>query len=82
MDEPLMLEWIEKIWKPEVKDKQQTYLILDKCRTHLTLWVRNAFAACKTEIELIPGGYTSKVQPMDVGSNKPFKNNIRAQFHD
>jgi DDE superfamily endonuclease len=65
-----------------VKDKQQTYLILDECCTHLTKSVRNAFTACKTEVGLIPGGYTSKLQPMDVGINKPFKNNIRAQFHD
>jgi DDE superfamily endonuclease len=76
MDKPLMLEWIEKIWKPEVKDKQQAYLILDECRTHLTKSDQNAFAACQTEIELIPGGYTSKLQPMDVGINIPFKNNI------
>jgi DDE superfamily endonuclease len=54
MDEPLMLEWIEKIWKPEVKDKQQTYLILYEYRTHLTKSVGNASAACKMEIELIP----------------------------
>jgi DDE superfamily endonuclease len=82
MDEPLMLEWIEKIWKPEVKDKQQTYIILDKCCTYLTKLICNAFAACQTEIEFIPGGYTSKLQPLDVGINKPFKNNFRAQFHD
>jgi DDE superfamily endonuclease len=35
-DEALMLEWIEKVWKPEVNDKQQTYLILDECHTHLS----------------------------------------------
>ncbi len=82
MDEELMLEWIEKVWKPEVEGNEQTYLILDECRTHLTTSVRNAFAECRTEIELIPGGYTSKLQPMDVGINKPFKNHIRAEFHN
>jgi DDE superfamily endonuclease len=82
MDETLMLEWVEKVWKPEVEGKGVTYLILDECRTHLTIAVRNAFTKCRTEVELIPGGYTSKLQPMDVGINKPFKNFIRAEFHD
>ena len=44
--------------------------------------VRAAFAACRTEIELIPGGYTSKLQPMDVDINKLFKNHIRNHFYD
>jgi DDE superfamily endonuclease len=77
-----MFEWIEIIWKPEAKDKQQTYLILDKCHRHLTEPLRNAIVACQTEIELMSGGYSSKLQPVDVGINKPFKNNIQAQFHD
>jgi DDE superfamily endonuclease len=82
MDEPLMLEWIEKIWKPAVKDNKQTYLIMDECRTHLATSVWKAFADCCTEIDLIPGGFTSKLQPMDVEINKPFKNFICAHFHD
>jgi hypothetical protein len=36
MDEQLMLEWIEKIWKPAVKDNKQTYHIMDEYQIHLT----------------------------------------------
>ena len=61
MDEPLMLEWIDKVWKPEVVYNNITYLILDECQTHLTTKVRAAFVECNTEIELIPAGYTSKI---------------------
>ena len=40
MDEPLMLDWIEKVWKVAIKDNNITYLIIDECRTHLTEKVR------------------------------------------
>ena len=40
----------------------------------------NALAKCNTEVEIIPAGYTSKLQPMDVGVNKPFKDRMRNSF--
>jgi hypothetical protein len=46
----------------------------------MTTVVSKAFADCRTEVEYIPGGYTPKLQPMDVGINKPFKNYVRGQF--
>jgi DDE superfamily endonuclease len=33
----------------------------------------DALQECSTEVVFIPPGYTSKVQPMDVGVNKPYK---------
>jgi DDE superfamily endonuclease len=44
--------------------------------------VRKAFADCNTEVDLIPGGYTSKLQPMDAGLNKPFKGHVIDNFTD
>jgi DDE superfamily endonuclease len=35
--------------------------------------VRDAFSKCRTEIDYVPRGYTSRLQVMDVGVNKPFK---------
>jgi hypothetical protein len=82
-DERVMLEWIEKIWKPfGAKDNNITYLILDECRVHMTTTIREAFENCNTEIEFIPGGFTDKLQVMDVGINKPFKNYIGECFDD
>jgi len=30
----------------------------------------------------IPGGYTWKLQPLDVGVNKPFKDHMRQEYDD
>jgi hypothetical protein len=35
---------------------------------------------CNTEVEIIPAGYTCKLQPMDVGVNKPFKGYIKHKY--
>jgi hypothetical protein len=34
------------------------------------------------EVEHIPGGCTSKCQPLDVGVNKPIKTNMKNQWED
>ena len=39
--------------------------------------VKDAFLQCNTEVDYIPKGYTSKLQPLDVGVNGPFKRYIR-----
>jgi DDE superfamily endonuclease len=73
MDEILMLEWIKKVVKPATQHNRFSYLILDECHSHLTVKVKAAFASCNTELDLILAGYTSRLQLMDVGTNKPFK---------
>jgi hypothetical protein len=85
MDEAKMIDWIERVWAPHIIQQPTpgvAYLILDECRTHLTEKVRAAFSECGTEVDYIPGGYTCKVQMLDVGVNKPFKNNVTAEFND
>jgi DDE superfamily endonuclease len=46
----------------------------------MTSAVRHAVAECNTILEFIPGGYTSQLQVMDVGLNKPFKDRVRDQY--
>ena len=77
-----MIEWIEKVWKPVADKFTMTYLIIDEFSVHMTTKVKKALADCNTEVDYIPGGYTSKLQCMDVGINKPFKNYIRNSFED
>lgn len=77
MDERVMLEWIEKVWKPISDHHTTTMLLLDSFTAHLTGAVMRSLAECNTEVEVIPAGYTSKLQPMDVGVNKPLKGQIR-----
>jgi DDE superfamily endonuclease len=80
VDESLMLEWIEKVWKPISLQHDQTLLVIDAHTAHLTAQVNNALKQCNTEVEVIPAGYTSKLQPMDVGINKPFKDRLRNEY--
>jgi hypothetical protein len=82
MDEAQMVRWIKTVWKPftETREGRITYLLLDECRTHMTGVVKSMLDDCRTEVDFIPGGYTSKLQPMDVGINKPFKNYVRNEF--
>jgi DDE superfamily endonuclease len=85
MDEVKMIDWIERVWTPHIQRQQPdgvSYLILDECRTHLTAKVKDAFEKCNTEVDYIPGGYTSKCQMLDVGVNRPFKNNITNEFQN
>jgi hypothetical protein len=46
----------------------------------MTEAVRQAFIDVNTCVDYIPAGYTSKLQPMDLGCNKPFKNYLSNEF--
>jgi hypothetical protein len=74
MDEATMLEWVEVVWKPFTQSRPGLFLlILDEARAHMTANVVKSISNCKTILEIIPGGYTSKLQVLDVGINRPFK---------
>ena len=84
MDEERMLDFVERVWKPwtatkldENGNRMLTMLILDEAGAHMTSSVRRELADLNTFVCIIPGGYTSKLQPMDVGLNKPLKDHVR-----
>ncbi|CAJ0600046.1 unnamed protein product [Cylicocyclus nassatus] len=80
MNHELMRTWLHKVWnkrKCYVNDPSQSLLILDSARCHLTEDVRELFKE-HSKITVIPGGMTKYLQPLDVGINKPFKDNLRA----
>ena len=83
MDEQSMLEWIRQVWNP-IANRQEgiKLLLLDEATAHMTTLVRQAFTVTNTVVEFIPGGYTSKLQAMDVGINKPFKDHVRECVED
>lgn len=82
MNEAKMLEWVEKVWRPFTETKTgMTYLIMDEFSAHKTAAVLAAIRACGTEIEFVPRGYTSQLQVMDVGLNKPFKDKYRKEHN-
>jgi hypothetical protein len=81
MTSDLMVDWVEKVYRPWCRTKTgPTILILDEFTGHQTKEVRDAVVDCGGFVEYIPGGYTWKLQVMDVGLNKPFKDRIRDEY--
>lgn len=74
MTSNIMVDWVERVYKPWAVTKEgPTVLIMDEFRGHKTEEVKNALDVINAHIIFIPGGFTSKLQVMDVGLNKPFK---------
>ena len=76
MDEKAMIEWVENILKPYIKMVSDTIVllhVLDCYQCHMMTSVVQAIQQLGVEVELIPGGYTSLCQPVDVSINKALK---------
>jgi DDE superfamily endonuclease/Tc5 transposase DNA-binding domain/Brinker DNA-binding domain len=73
-----MLWWIENIWtrRALLSKNPRSLLVLDSFRGHLTDPVKRRFNENNTNMAVIPGGLTSKVQPLDVAINKSFKSKV------
>jgi len=88
MDEKLMVVYLQKIWKPYVNRVAEevgltdtaSLLVLDSFKAHTTDAVQNTLEEINTKAPVIPGGCTSKVQPLDVCVNKPFKQLLKASW--
>ena len=85
MDEAVMLQWVEEVlepWSKHVPAGIVPYLLLDSYKCHLMSSVVHAIQDLGIEVEHIPGGCTGLVQPLDVGVNKPLKNQIRRKWEE
>lgn len=58
-----------------------TMLIYDSFKGHLEASVKGKFRENNIDLAVIPGGLTSICQPLDVAINKPFKDNLRKEWH-
>ena len=84
-DERVMLYWIDKVLAPYVKKAPKgivPYLIMDKYACHYQGSVAKAIEDLGVEWDIIPGGCTGLVQPVDIGIGKPWKNRVRYRFED
>jgi len=74
MTQSLMEEWVKENWAP-VLDKNKSYLLIwDSFICHKNKQLLELLAEnYDTAVEIIPGGCTSVLQPLDVGINKPLK---------
>ena len=88
MDEKLMVVYLQKIWKPYVNRVAEevgltdtaSLLLLNSFKAHTTDADQNTLEEINTKAPVIPGGCTSKVQPLDVCVNKPFKQLLKASW--
>ena len=80
IDRSVFMMWIEKVWKQFCVGKVSTYLLMDECSVHMCGECVQAIQSCGTDVDFIPGGYTGKLQVLDVGVNRPFKDFVREKY--
>ena len=75
MNEQEMMYWIEKIWTKRTPrfSNPRSLLVLDSFSVHIMNSVKRQFIEKSTNIAIIPGELTSRLQPLDVSVNKSFK---------
>ena len=73
MNEKSVVQWILQVWNLMVTNQDGLHRVI----FHMTTFVWNAFAVTNTIVEYIPGDYTLKLQAMNVGVNKSFKDHVR-----
>ena len=84
MDSNLMLKYIDYLNDVRSKNgtqKDPAMLVYDSFKGHLEESVKRKFYESKFDLAVIPGGLTSICQPLDVSINKPFKDNLRKEWH-
>ena len=79
MDESGVKEWIRQCL-PRTRNHEQSLLVWDSFRAHLTDDVKAALTQRKIDVAVIPGGLTPVLQPLDKCLNKPFKDSIRRKY--
>ena len=81
MDSCLMLKWIKEVLLKHTK-KQHCLLVFDSFKAHLTDDVLQALERANASVVVLPGGCTSKAQPVDVSLNRPIKDTVRGLWEE
>ena len=84
-DESVMKVWVEHEWgnvfrNPPRAGSPGKILVADVHLAQQTNEVKRLLQKKKTLLINVPPGSTSRVQPLDVSVNKPFKNAVKIQF--
>ena len=80
VDQRIFLIWVEKVWKPFTQRKKTSYFLMDEFSVHMQSECIEAMQRCGTEVDTIVAGYTSRLQVLDVGINKPFKGYVIEEY--
>ncbi|KAG7162928.1 Pogo transposable element-like 13 [Homarus americanus] len=83
MDEEGVKLWIENVWNKRHGElhKENSLLVWDRFSPHSTKDIKKCLNHLNTKQAVIPGGLTSILQPLDVRINKPFQENVRAEWN-
>src|SRR5881227_1075316 len=79
MDTSLMQRYVDYLNDARVKNgtrEDLAMLVYDSFRGHLEDSIKKRFRESNVYLAVIPGGLTSKCQPLDVSINKPFKEGV------
>ena len=84
-DEEIMKRWTAQEWgniftNPATPNSSGKILVADVHTAQQTDGVKHLLQKTKTTLVNVPSDCTSRVQPLDVVINKPFKNLIKEQF--
>ncbi|GBC04795.1 hypothetical protein RclHR1_05880008 [Rhizophagus clarus] len=83
VNEQEMLWWVENVWTSRNRfGNPRSILVLDSFRGHIVDSVKNRLVEKNTNMAVIPGGCTSKLQPLDVAINKSFKSKVRDWYNN
>lgn len=82
MNTDVMKTWISKCYRTRQGSffQKNSLLIMDAMTSHLGEEVKKTVNAAGGHIAIIPGGLTSKLQPLDIAVNRPFKVFIREEW--
>ena len=85
MDDDLMQHWINRILVPHLQQRNpgsEVIVILDRYSAHRSMRTRETLERLGIQLQILPAGSTSHVQPCNVGINKPFKDRLRKKWWD
>ncbi|CAB4409001.1 unnamed protein product [Rhizophagus irregularis] len=85
MTSDLMKNYIDFLFKIRMSEnlsKKPAMMLYDSFRDHLEESVKAKFKQHNFQLAVIPEGLTSVCQPLDVSINKPFKDNLRKEWHE
>ena len=71
-----MIRWIKEILRTYTQ-RRPALLVVDSFSAHITTSVRSELERINAFPAIIPGGCTTKAQPLDVVINKPYKDRVR-----
>lgn len=81
INDEMMCQWIEKVWRRRKNSffNPKSLLILDAHKAHKTERVKKEIQKL-SQLAIIPGRMTKKLQPLDLSVNKSFKSKMREKW--